>query len=177
MHSIQIRQPVQPWYREPWPWLIMLGPAVVIVAGIITTVIAFRTSDGLVADDYYKQGLAMNKTLARDREASRRQLAASGAYVPPAADTSGKLRVMLTGDSAAAGTIQLRLAHPTRAGQDRLVTMKRLQAGVYEGALDVPVGNLTAGGRWLVTLEQDNWRLTGEWTPGTVMRLSSTAQH
>ena len=67
MNSIQIRQPVQPWYREPWPWLIMLGPAVVIVAGVITTVIAFKTSDGLVADDYYKQGLAMNKTLARDR--------------------------------------------------------------------------------------------------------------
>ena len=177
MHSIQIRHPVQPWYREPWPWLIMLGPAVVIVAGIITTVIAFKTSDGLVADDYYKQGLAMNKTLARDREATRRQLAASGAYVPPAPDASGKLRVILSGDSANPETIQLRLVHPTRAGLDRLVTLKRIQSGVYEGLLDVPVGNVTSGGRWLVTLEQGNWRLTGDWTPGSAMRLSSVAQN
>ena len=26
----------KPWYREPWPWLLMLGPAVVVVAGFIT---------------------------------------------------------------------------------------------------------------------------------------------
>jgi len=29
---------MKPWYREPWPWLLMAGPATV-----------------LVAEDYYKQ--------------------------------------------------------------------------------------------------------------------------
>ena len=23
-----------PWYRHPWPWLLMLGPAIVVVAGM-----------------------------------------------------------------------------------------------------------------------------------------------
>ena len=22
----------QPWYREPWPWILMAGPAIVVVA-------------------------------------------------------------------------------------------------------------------------------------------------
>ena len=60
------QHPVQAWYREPWPWLVMSGPAIVVVAGIGTAIIAFRTSDGLVADDYYKQGLVINQTLKRD---------------------------------------------------------------------------------------------------------------
>ncbi len=27
----------QPWYREPWPWILMAGPVIVIIAGVITT--------------------------------------------------------------------------------------------------------------------------------------------
>ena len=63
--------PTKPWYREPWPWLLMSGPAIVVVAGIITTVLAVRTHDGLVVDDYYKQGLAVNKDLSRDLAAKK----------------------------------------------------------------------------------------------------------
>ena len=59
-----------PWYREPWPWIIMAGPAVVVVAGVVTAWIAFSGADGLVADDYYKQGLAINKVLAREQRAA-----------------------------------------------------------------------------------------------------------
>ena len=36
----------QPWYRERWPWILMSGPAAVIVAGAITTWIAFASADG-----------------------------------------------------------------------------------------------------------------------------------
>ena len=55
-----------PWYREPWPWLLMAGPVTVIIAGGFTAWLAVTSSDGLVADDYYKQGLAINQTLERD---------------------------------------------------------------------------------------------------------------
>ena len=56
----------QPWYREPWPWILMSGPAAVIVAGAVTTWMAFASADGLVADDYYKRGLAINAVLKRE---------------------------------------------------------------------------------------------------------------
>ena len=40
----------KPWYREPWPWILMAGPAIVVVAGFTTLVIAVRTADPIVSD-------------------------------------------------------------------------------------------------------------------------------
>ena len=51
----------QPWYKERWPWILMAGPGLVIVAGVITVWLAVVSNDGLVTDDYYKQGLAVNQ--------------------------------------------------------------------------------------------------------------------
>jgi len=65
-----------PWYREPWPWILMAGPAAVIVAGAVTYWLAASTADGLVADDYYKRGLAINQELGRERLAAQRGIEA-----------------------------------------------------------------------------------------------------
>lgn len=145
-----------PWYREPWPWLLMAGPAAAIVAGMITVWLAVASSDGLVVDDYYRQGLAINQTLQRDALAMRRayraelQLEAGGrrAGLKLVAADSGKLPELL----------RLRIVHPTQAGHDRLLLLRRSAAGDYEGA-----GNAPAAGRWLLVLEdvEESWRLTG----------------
>ena len=66
-----------PWYRDRWPWLLILGPAIVVVAGIATLVIAVRSDDGLVADDYYKRGLAINQVLERVERAASLGLSAN----------------------------------------------------------------------------------------------------
>ena len=58
-----------PWYRHRWPWLLLSGPAAVLAAGAVTAWIAFASADGLVAEDYYKQGMAINKVLAREEHA------------------------------------------------------------------------------------------------------------
>ena len=39
-----------PWYRHRWPWILMAGPAIVVVAGIATAVIAVATADTIVTD-------------------------------------------------------------------------------------------------------------------------------
>ena len=57
-----------PWYRHPWPWLLMLGPFVVVVAGLLTAYIAFKSNDGLVDDDYYRKGLAVNRSPSASRQ-------------------------------------------------------------------------------------------------------------
>ena len=64
------------WYKEPWPWILMALPATAVVAGIITLLLAIRSNDGLVADDYYKQGLGINKVLARQEMAAKMGLKA-----------------------------------------------------------------------------------------------------
>ena len=54
-----------PWYRQFWPWFLILLPASVVVAAISTVVIANRHADDLVVDDYYKDGLAINRQLEK----------------------------------------------------------------------------------------------------------------
>ncbi|HAY26471.1 MAG TPA: hypothetical protein DIT03_10490, partial [Candidatus Accumulibacter sp.] len=65
-----------PWYREPWPWLLMLGPLVVVIAGLVTAYLAVVSNDGLVVDDYYKEGLGINQRTARDQRAADLGIAA-----------------------------------------------------------------------------------------------------
>ena len=148
-----------PWYREPWPWLLMSGPALVVVAGIVTTAIAVQTSDGVVADDYYKQGLGINRTLARDARAGALHVAADVQFN----EERTRARVRLSGDTRPA-QLRLTLVHPTRAGGDQVVPLLRVaespKEGLYEGALASP-----HAGTWRVRVEDDRntWRLTGAW--------------
>lgn len=51
-----------PWWREPWPWLLMAGPALAIVGCVITIVLAFQNfSDQGITDGGVKQGLVVSK--------------------------------------------------------------------------------------------------------------------
>jgi uncharacterized protein len=57
----------RPWWQWGHVWLLIAGPAAVVVAGVVTTVIAVRGQDPVVAQDYYRRGMEINKTLARDK--------------------------------------------------------------------------------------------------------------
>lgn len=147
-----------PWYRHPWPWILMAGPFAVIVAGAVTTYLAVVSNDGLVEDDYYKQGLAVNQTSARARQAGKLGVQAD---VMQSAD-GRQLRLFLR---AAPGTplpptLKLRITHPTRAGVDQDVSLRGDGTGAYSGLLKAPLT-----GRWHIALEDEKreWRLTGDW--------------
>jgi hypothetical protein len=142
---------MKPWYREPWPWLLMAGPAAVLLAGAATTWIAFASADGLVADDYYRQGLALNQRLARAQAAERAGISAEVELAP------GRIRVRMKGDAPEALFVQL--AHATRAGHDQRLRLAPVQDGVYEAEL-APL----AAGRWRAVIEDPRarWRLAQE---------------
>jgi hypothetical protein len=143
---------VKPWYRQRWPWFLMAGPAIVVVAGLYTAWLAVVTDDGVIADDYYKRGLLINKDLER---ASRGEAMGLGAVLAFAPD--GAVRLALTGFEADPGTapaaVRVRLVHATRAGLDRAATLTRGPGGSYVGNLAPP-----PPGRWLVTVETETWR-------------------
>lgn len=54
----------EPWWKFPYVWMVIAGPAIVVVAGFATLWLAIRTPDPVIAADYYRQGLEINKTLA-----------------------------------------------------------------------------------------------------------------
>lgn len=56
--------PAAPWWKHGHVWLLISGPAAVIVAGIATTWIAVASADPVVEVDYYRRGIEINKTLA-----------------------------------------------------------------------------------------------------------------
>jgi len=138
----------RPWYRERWPWLLMSGPVAVIIAGAFTTWIAFATADGLVADDYYKRGLAVNVVLEREQAAVRRGIGASTQR------RGDRVRVELRGD--APPVLLLHLAHATRANEDVRLRLARGADGSYEATLPA-----LAPGRRRVILEDGagSWRI------------------
>jgi hypothetical protein len=147
------RSSVPPWYRQRWPWLLMAGPGIVVVASFVTLWLAATTDDAVVADDYYKRGLSINQRLERvDRAAALGLDAVAGI----AAD--GQVRVTLTSTSADIdahpAVVVLGVAHATRGGLDRSAELVLGPGGTYAGRIE-PVGP----GRWLVSLETNAWRL------------------
>lgn len=51
----------RPWYREPWPWILMAGPALAIVGCAITIYLAFANNDPEIRDGGVKRGLVVSK--------------------------------------------------------------------------------------------------------------------
>lgn len=142
---------MRPWYREPWPWLLMAGPAVALLAGAATLWLAVASADGLVADDYYRQGLAINKVLAREEAARRLGLSAKVDL------KEGRLVVILHGQKPEA--LLVHLAHATRAGHDLRLRLAPAGEGRYEAELPpLPAG------RWRIVVEdpRSSWRIVQE---------------
>lgn len=147
----------KPWYREPWPWLLMAGPAVAIVAGLFTLVLAYRTEDGLVADDYYRQGLAINRVLKRDERARELNLSAVVSF------SGDRVRVVLRDAGEAPGELRLRLVHPTRGGRDGSVSLTSTVPGIYDGTAAGIYGETR---RLVLEDAGSTWRLVGTWNGG-----------
>jgi hypothetical protein len=61
--------------REPLVWLVAGIPLLTIVAGLVTLWIAFQRADSNVTEDYYKEGLTINRRIERDEQARAMQLA------------------------------------------------------------------------------------------------------
>jgi len=160
----------RPWYREPFVWMLIAIPGWAVISGFVTLYLASASFDGLVADDYYKQGLEINRSLARDRAATARGLDATLRLDRAA----GQVRTNLQASSAPRMPERLRLGlyHATRAGFDREVALERTGARAYAAALPELVP-----GRWYLELGTAEWRLTGSLRmPGEgVVRLQSRA--
>ncbi|MFO1310745.1 MAG: FixH family protein [Burkholderiales bacterium] len=135
------------WYREPWPWLLAAGPLIVVVASMATTVLAVKSDDGMVASDYYKQGLLVNQRLPKDGIATP-HLAATLSL-----GAGGELRIHPESGDPEGDFLRVSLYHPA-SGLRETLTLTRRDDGDFAGTQ-----NETRPGRWIATVESASWPL------------------
>lgn len=151
-------QPPAPWYKHRWPWLIMLGPFLVVLAGSFTMWLAYSRQDALVVGDYYRQGKAINRDLTRDRAAVGLGLRSALRYDAAA----GRLLGNVSGAGGAVqGPMTLKLVHSTRPEKDIVLPLVADAEGNFSASL--PMLDMA---RWQVVLEDQerNWRVGGVWS-------------
>jgi hypothetical protein len=142
-----------PWYRQRWAWLLMVMPVTAIFTGSITMYLAITTFDGLVADDYYKEGLAINATMARAVVARDMGLSAQVNI------TAEQLALQLAARPGMQlpAKVHVTLSHPTRGGLDQTLLLEG-----HDGHYQAHIQPLTSA-HWKVLIEDESrsWKLTG----------------
>lgn len=157
-----------PWYRQAWPWFLISLPATAVVAGSFTFYLAAKGWDGPVAQDYYKQGLAINEELSRS--ALGRELGVSATVRFSGLATGERVRVELSAAQPLPpeAALRVRLIHPGRRDADRLAVLSRVdvaadgRAAAYTGEWQQGEADARLAQRpvaWQVVLETQQWRL------------------
>lgn len=142
----------EPWYRQFWPWFLIALPATSVIAGLVTVYIASRGADDLVADDYYREGLTINRRLEKEQRAVELGLS-------PQLEINGEsVRIMVDAPGSPQELV-LNLSHPVDAEQDFSARLSRIGPAEYIGRLSIEVGP-----RWhwyLLPAKDAQWRLDG----------------
>ena len=142
----------EPWFRQFWPWFLILLPASVVVASLVTMYIAYYGADDLVVDEYYKDGLAINRQLEKKQRSVELGITARLNF------SDDHVTARIEGPVAEA-SLSLWLSHPLEADRDFPVKLAMIAPGIYQAPLPSAVAPRW---HWTLGLEQvDGWRLDG----------------
>lgn len=163
-----MNHPVPPWYKQFWPWLLIGLLAMAIAVSTSFAVLSVRSFDGMVQEDYYEHGKAINMVLAKQRAAADMGISGQLRLDPLTSD----LVLDLAGD-ARPERLTLKLIFPTAADRDMELPLTHARDGRYLGQAP---DNLRY--RWYLQLEPDTsspeWRLVGEARFPTENRIALT---
>lgn len=156
MSELRTNDSRRPWYREVWPWLLMLPPAASVVVGVMMLVLAIRTPSALVVDDYARIEELTSERFERDRRAFDLDIEATLRF----SRLPSRVEVRLTQRDGVPHprALRLTLRHATNPAADRVLELVDA-GGAYAAAADpIPPG------RYRVELmpPDGDWRLAGE---------------
>jgi len=92
-----------PWYKQFWPWFLITLPSVVIVACLFTAYLAVHNPLSMVKQDYYQEGLTINKNLDEIKRAKSFGLHAHVIFL----QSSHSIQLVLTSKQKGAEVFQL----------------------------------------------------------------------
>jgi hypothetical protein len=151
-----------PWYRYRWPWVLLAIPMSAVAFGIVMISTALIYPDDLVVDNYYKEGMAINRTLAMDVKA-----VAIGVTAVIEVGPNEMVTLALSGATDAAVTASL--FHVTDSAQDEFIVLYPEMSGsekpsaiqVYTGQSLSMVKSLSSPGIWYIELRgsDEPWRV------------------
>lgn len=158
MNSSMMNQPLEktskPWYKYPLVWMMLSIPFSAVIMGAVMLTLAIDTDDGLVADDYYKQGLGINRVISRDKKSAELGISALIDFD----NTSRAFNVEFEKGQMQTFPehLQLQLQHATRANSDITVTLDHGIGNRYIGF----VKQALSEGIWYFELAGGEWKLS-----------------
>ena len=154
--NMNIHTDNKPWYKHFWPCFLVGILFISVCVSLTMVYVAIKNSDGLVKDDYYKDGLAINQVLVHDKMATDLKLQAE---VRITNKNSISVTLFHEKDFVLPNSLSLDFIFPTRDNRDQTITLKKISNGNYQGSATQSID-----GHWYVELKPDatSWRLTGE---------------
>ncbi len=141
----------KPWYKYFWPWFLIAVPTSSFIVGYFVIYFATNTEDSLVVDDYYKEGKAINASMAKV-EVARRQRIMTDLTI-----NDGAIAVEFhSGIPANGNALKLNFYHVTLQNKDFSILLTRDANGVYRGFTEQDTS-----GKWKVSLTplDEKWKV------------------
>ncbi|MCB1724802.1 MAG: FixH family protein [Gammaproteobacteria bacterium] len=149
------REDTKPWYKQFWPWFLISLPLSVVIAGIVTFNLAIDTQDGLVSDDYYKEGLAVNKDADSAAAAHRLGIAGQLDYNADTGSVTVRFQKPLP---EVTGLLTLRVTHPTLTDRDQSIQLAPIDDRSQVGRIES-----LGPAHWRISISPADkaWRIDG----------------
>lgn len=150
-----------PWYKQFWPWFMIGLLASSIMFSLTYLAFSIRYFDGSVGQDYYKDGLAINAQLEKQRHAKALGLSAELRMDSVSGDITVRLDGNFNGTGGYPENLDLALRFPTDNDLDQELPLQHIRNGHYVTHLEKPLHY-----RWYVQLQpvpgkDAAWRLNG----------------
>lgn len=147
---------IKPWYKQFWPWFLILLPTSVVIASFSTLYVFSKNSVSLVAEDYYKKGKGINVDLSKMKAAKSLSLTAS-----VVSENNSIVVQFDKGDLEFYPALNITFSHRTLADKDFSKTVSSDAKGRYR----IMMGEKMTG-PWFVEVQphSKDWLIQGKVT-------------
>ncbi|ENM5742718.1 hypothetical protein CGT92_12340 [Vibrio metoecus] len=147
---------VKPWYKQFWPWFLIILPLTVVIWTVATVIVFANNSVSLVTEDYYKKGKGINIDLSKINIAKELEL-----HATIQSEGNNVLIAFDKGQLTHYPAIQAMFAHRTLPDRDFSQLVTADAQGIYRVKLDHELQ-----GPWFIELTPHDaqWLIQGRIT-------------
>ncbi|MCF2947063.1 FixH family protein [Paraglaciecola aquimarina] len=140
-----------PWYKQFWPWFLIIVPATSMVLSFTMMHLAFTNEDSMVIDDYYKEGKGINVKLQAIENAKALNI------VIQAKITNQNIELtFISGEPENGEALTLDFYHSTQEHKDFSTKVFRDANGIYRAPIDKVID-----GKWRLSIHPftNSWKI------------------